>query len=221
MLLHSQRRTCGNIEYRYLKTQRMALIRLRGSVWRRSALSSVIVFGPLALLTLWAEGKHPLWAEGKHPGIVLTFWTIVAALITVPTVLQERRKLSRRIAAYDHALASGICADRQVVATRMWEFEEEEDEGACYAFELESGGVVFIVGQEFYASARFPNADFSLVDFFGPNGEVIDMMIVKRGPRLAAERVIAAKDKAQMKTPEHTECFEGTLEQVYAHLQKA
>jgi len=37
----------------------------------------------------------------------------------------------------------------------MVEFEQEEDEGACYAFQLDSHHLVFLVGQDFYASVCF------------------------------------------------------------------
>ena len=212
MKLPSHQRALNDIELRYLKKQRAAAVRLYSSIPRRVAISSVVVCAALAVVTLFAERNHP--------GIVITFWTVVALIIGVPNALRERRKFSRRIAKYDHALSVGTCAERRFVSKRLWEFEEQEDEGACYAFELTSGGVVFVVGQDYYSHSRFPNADFSLVQFFGPDGDVIDMMNIKRGSKLDAERVITANEKAGLETPEHAEFFEGTLEQVYANLRR-
>jgi hypothetical protein len=64
-------------------------------------------------------------------------------------------------------------------------FEEIEDEGACYAFELEGGRVVFVAGQEFTESARFPSLDFSLVYPLVEQGRPVEMFIEKRGGKAA------------------------------------
>jgi len=52
----------------------------------------------------------------------------------------------------------------------MVEFEEEEDEDACYAFQLDGGRILFVAGQSYYRSARFPNTDFSLVGLYDKEG---------------------------------------------------
>jgi hypothetical protein len=52
----------------------------------------------------------------------------------------------------------------RAVGTHRREFEEQEDEGAFYAFEHDAASVVFIVDQEFYGDDDFPNSDFSMLD---------------------------------------------------------
>ncbi len=213
MMLRSQNRPFDEKERRYLKSQRAALERRREALLRRILWGYVIVFGLLAVLTALAEKKHVV--------MIFAGWAVGGALISVWAYVPERRKLSRRIKEYDDALASGICAERQIKAKRMWEFEEQEDEGACYAFELESGGVAFVVGQDFYAGARFPNSDFSIVEFHSKKGELIDFMVEKRGVKVAAERVIFGREKERLDIPENYTFLDGTLEQVYASVRRA
>ncbi|MFO1446914.1 MAG: hypothetical protein U1F61_01955 [Opitutaceae bacterium] len=171
------------------------------------------IFGILAISTIWAEGKHP--------GFILGFWAVLGGLITVPTFVQEWRRLSRKITAYDEAMASASAEDLSISAQRFWEFEEQEDEGACYAFELVSGGVVFISGQDFYPGARFPTLDFSIVEFRDGSGSVLERIIEKRGTRTAPERVIGAKEKAHLEVPEHRTFYPGALDEMFAKLKNA
>ena len=101
------------------------------------------------------------------PLLVITlFWIVVGAVITL-WVRRDMRKDARHFEAAAGGLASALgrnAADvYDVRAGAFAEFEEIEDEGACYAFELEDGRLVSIAGQEFYPSARFPSLDFSLV----------------------------------------------------------
>jgi hypothetical protein len=84
-------------------------------------------------------------------------------------------------------------------------FEEVEDEGACYAFELEGGRVVFVAGQEFYESARFPSLDFSLVYPLDEQGRPVEMFIEKRGRKTAPARTIPAAVKKSLNVPDHLE----------------
>jgi hypothetical protein len=213
MTLRPVTRALTQKELRFLKNQRTALKRRRCTLWQRSVFAYVGIFGVLAILTLWAEGKNPHF--------ILGFWGILGGLITVPGFIQEWFRLSKKITAYDYAIFAGQCEDFTVLARRMWEFEEQEDEGACYAFELATGGVVFVVGQDYYASERFPNADFSIIEFRDRLGRVLDMTIEKRGKKIAPEQMIASKEKESLEIPEHYSFFEGTLEEVYAKLKKA
>jgi len=210
MTLRPTIRACGDKEQRFLRNQRSALIRRRSTLWRRSTATYFGLFGILAILTIWAEGKHT--------GFILGFWGVLGGLITVPTFIQEWRRLSRKIAAYDEAIASATVEDLSISAQRFWEFEEQEDEGACYAFELVSGGVVFISGQDFYPGARFPTLDFSIIEFRDGSGSVLDMIIEKHGTKTAPERVIGVKEKVHLEIPEHRTFYSGSLDEVLAKL---
>ena len=115
------------------------------------------------------------------------------------------------------ALQSALMADAadvyDVRARAFAEFEEAEDEGACYAFEIDGPRLVFVSGQEFYASARFPSLDFSLVYVLDGAGRSVDMLIEKRGPRAKPARMIPVAQ--QTERPEHLEVRAGAIDTLW------
>ena len=213
MTLRPTTRACSGKELRFLRNQRDALRRRRRTLWQRSLGAYVGIFGLLAVLTLWAVEKNPRF--------ILGFWGALGGLIVVPGFVQEWHRLSRQISAYDHALAAGQAEELTVTARRFWEFEERDDEGASYAFELVAGGVLFISGQDFYAGARFPSLDFSIVEFRDVRGRNFEMLIEKRGAKSAPERLISAQEKVRLGIPTHGSFSEGSLPDVLVRLQSA
>lgn len=94
------------------------------------------------------------------------------------------------------------------------EFDESEDEGACYAFDLGDGRLVLLVGQQFYSSARFPSLDFSVVYPLDENGASADMWLEKRGERMPPDHVIPAEVRWELaeRLPESLDVVKGSLE---------
>ncbi len=109
----------------------------------------------------------------------------------------------------------------QIEATSFTEFEEVEDEGACYAFEIDWDRTVFVVGQQFYAGPKFPSHDFALVYILSERGDPVDMVIGKRGPRARAARTVPAVTKLELEIPEHLEVIAGRPRQVEDLLKSA
>jgi hypothetical protein len=100
----------------------------------------------------------------------------------------------------------------RIRANEVVEFEEEEDEGATYAFQLEDDRIVVIAGQDFYPSAKFPNTDFSLVDILAEDGTVVEGVIAKEGIKLKPSRVIGVDVWRKLKVPYHLETLAGKLD---------
>jgi hypothetical protein len=96
----------------------------------------------------------------------------------------------------------------------MVEFEEEEDEGACYAFQLNNPWIVFVSGQDFYPSARFPNTDFSLVSIYGEHEVLVESFVEKHGNKLKPVRMISSEQKSKMKIPSHLQTIQGDLSHI-------
>ena len=116
------------------------------------------------------------------------------------------------------AIRTNRAREIRLQTTRVVEFEEEEDEGACYAFDHDGNAAVFIVGQEFYEDDDFPNSDFSMVEILGERGRPIDVLIIKRGRKLQPERVVPAAVKNRLELPEHLTIVPGTLDRIEAAL---
>jgi len=147
--------------------------------------------------------------------VVTAFWIVVGAGIA----LWVRRDMRAHAGQFDaiatglrSALAANVAEVFDVRAKAFVEFEEVDDEGACYAFEIDGPRVVFVNGQEFYAGARFPSLDFSLVYLCDQAGRRVDMLIDKRGPKAAPTQTIPAARTQQIRRPEHLEVRAGSVD---------
>jgi hypothetical protein len=174
---------------------------------RRVAVFVLVVFG---------VGSGPIIAENRriHAIDVIAIWFLICTSLALWSYLSARRDLARRVNRFEEALRRNEAIEVRVQSTKMVEFEEEEDEGACYAFQLDGGRVLFVAGQSYYSSARFPNTDFSLVGLYDKDGGCLDELIEKRGRKLLPLRVIPAELKKKMFIPEHLHTVEGNLADV-------
>ena len=205
MTLPSIKRPFNAAEQRYLKGRLDSLRQWRHSIWKRAILSSFAICGVLAGLTLLA-------ARDVNPKLIIGLWTCIAAAISIWISLEERHRIWKRQKDYNETISQGMVYEFRVVSSRMVEFEEIEDEGACYAFELDAGGVVFITGQEFYESARFPNDDFSIVEFRNTGNKVVAFQIEKRGKKLSPFQRVSADEKKRLILPDHLTTVSGTID---------
>jgi hypothetical protein len=172
--------------------------------------ASAAVCGVLAMLTLFASGAPR--------ALVVAFWAVLWLVFTLWIGLPWRRLMRGQARAFAEAIRTNRAREIRLQTTRVVEFEEEEDEGACYAFDHDGNSAVFIVGQEFYENEEFPNTDFSMVEVLGERGQAIDVLIVKRGRPLRPERVVPAAVKNRLELPEHLTIVPGTLDRIEASL---
>jgi hypothetical protein len=180
---------------------------LRGS-GRRGVVASLVIFGSPCVVTLLASDA-PRW-------IVITFWSVLGTAISLWAAISVRRELRVELGAGLKALEDAVARDKadivRIQSSAMVEFEEIEDEGACYAFQVEDRLIVFVEGQDFYSSAKFPNTDFSLVHLHDPRGKLVEMLIAKHGAKAAPVRTIPAATKSKLTLPDHLETIEGRLD---------
>jgi hypothetical protein len=144
-----------------------------------------------------------LLASNAPTGIVALFWLGLAVVFMLWIGLPWRRLMRQQAVALDEALRANQASVTRLTSARVVEFEEEEDEGACYAFEHLPDTWVFVVGQEFYEDDDFPNSDFSIVDVLGTRGQTVTSLVIKSGRKLAPARIIPAAVKRQLEIPEH------------------
>lgn len=176
-----------------------------------------VAIGVIGGLWLWT-----LLASDAPWLVVTAFWLAVGGGIAL-WVRRDMRRHADQFAdmgtALQSALVAGIADVYDVRARAFAEIEEVEDEGACYAFEIEGPRLVFLNGQEFYPGARFPSLDFSLVYIRDDAGNTVDMLIDRRGARTAPARTIPAASAKQIERPEHLEVRAGTIEALTDMLQ--
>jgi hypothetical protein len=142
--------------------------------------------------------------------IALLVSTLISA-VSYPSLSRDRQTCLARLRAHEAAISGNEVHVTRVRSDEMVEFEEVDDEGACYAFQVDGPRIVFLNGQEYYPSAKFPNSDFSLVDIYGPDGSVLEEWIEKTGSKLRPVRKIPRKLKWQMEVPAHMQVIEGRI----------
>src|SRR5687768_1954344 len=147
------------------------------------------------VLALWLA---TMLASDAPPLVITGFWLVVGlglALWTRRDMGRDARHFDTMAAGLQSALRKNEADDFTVKALAFAEFEEFDDEGACYAFELVDNRLVFVTGQEFYEGARFPSLDFSLVYVLDETGQTVDMTIDKGGAKAIPTRTVPASWK--------------------------
>jgi hypothetical protein len=151
-------------------------------------------------------------AMSRASAIAITgVWFSLGTLLTLWPYFTARRELAGDVDRFEEALRRNQALEVRVQSAEMVEFEEEEDEGACYAFQLNDGRILFISGQGYYPSSRFPNTDFSLANIYDNKGVCIEELIHKRGHKLEPSRTVPASLKSDLSVPEHLQTIEGRL----------
>jgi hypothetical protein len=206
-MLQASRRSLTEAEKRVLRAK-ISSLRARG---RRVFIRSIVIAG-IVIVALWLCTM--LASDVRWP-FVTAFWLVVGGGITL-WVRRDARAHESQLQHMSRGLESALrrnAADVYDLRARSFaEVEEFEDEGACYAFELDGNRLVFVIGQQFYPSARFPSLDFSLVYVLDERDQTIDMLMNKRGPKAAPARRIPASIKDTFELPEHLEVRTGTID---------
>jgi hypothetical protein len=167
-------------------------------------------------MALWAGGSALTFLTSRASSnwsIILLVWAGIAAFIAVWLLLEERSRISARTRSFEDALHRNQAHVIRIRSDQMVAFEEREDEGACYAFQV-GDRIVFVSGQDFYPSAKFPNSDFSLVEIIDSRGTMVEMIIDTAGKKLQPIRTIAAELKSKLSIPEHLQILPGKLEDI-------
>lgn len=191
--------------------RRAAELAVRGERARRGtwiALAGVMLV--LWILTLLASDVPAVW--------ITLFWLATGAALALwlgRDLRKETAHLPAVTASIESALARGEAASYNIIARGYAEFEEAEDEGACWAFDLGDGRIVFVSGQEYYREAGFPSHDFSLVQPLDESGRPAHEWIEKRGDAAPPARVIPADVKWKL-----ADAIPGHLDVVRAELER-
>jgi len=172
----------------------------------KSGAASAAICAVLGILTALAS-------EAPVP-VIAAFWCGMALLFTIWVGWPWHRLMRQQIPMLEDALVADRAIETRIQSTRVIEFEEVEDEGACYAFEHEEGLSLFVVGQEFYEDDDFPNTDFSIVDLLGAGAVPVVTLLLKPGSKLRPERVVPATIKNALELPEHLTVLPVPLERV-------
>jgi hypothetical protein len=178
----------------------------------KSGGASAAVCGVLMLLTLWLSDAPAT--------VIVGFWAVMTVVFTLWIGLPSRRLMRGQVPILEDALTANRAREIRLTSNRVVEFEEVEDEGACYAFDGDGSSSIFVTGQEFYEDDDFPNSDFSMIELLGTSGTAVDVLLLKRGRKLTPERVIPASVKDALELPQHLEVVPAPLERVESALRR-
>lgn len=179
----------------------------------KTGAASAAVCAVLAALTVAASDAPAM--------VILGFWLAMAAVFTVWIGWPWRKLMHGQVVTLEDARRADKARVIRVQSSRVIEFEEEEDEGACYAFELGPAASVFVVGQEFYEDEQFPNADFSIVEILGTSGHPVDSVVITNGQKLSPVRVVPVAVKQTLDIPDHLSVVTTPLEGLEAALGRS
>lgn len=200
-------RQLNDAEKRLLNAQVSSLRRREQRYRKRCAITGAALWVGGSTLTLLARRTISGWP------IVVAVWGGIGVLIALWIILEGNSRRQARVRNIQLALRDGVCHVIRIRSGRVLEFEEAEDEGACYAFQV-GDSVVFICGQEFYPTRKFPSTDFSLVSFRGHDGHDAEQLITTNGTKLQPFRTVPAKGRTKLRIPEHLEVVRGNLDEI-------
>lgn len=212
-MLETIERPLTSEEYFQLQTRLQTAREESGKALLKSGAASTAVCGVLMVLTLLASDAPII--------VIVGFWVVMMAVFTAWIGLPGRRLMLDQVQILQDALHGNRARERRLQSERVVEFEEVEDEGACYAFDYDGASSIFIVGQEFYEDDDFPNSDFSMIELLGASGTPIDVLLTKRGRKLMPERIIPAAIKNDLELPDHLEIVPAPLERIESALRSS
>lgn len=167
---------------------------------RKPALAALGVCGALWILTVLAS-KLILWPTlaWVSVGTGLTFWIWG----------DERRRHTASHRRLKTALSANRVEEITIGATEVVEFEEIEDLGASWAFQVEPDAIVFVRSQDL--PRGFPSTDFSMTFVQDGGGEVVDGGIALRGEKVLPVRRVSVAVQRGMRLPATLELLPGRL----------
>lgn len=198
-------------EVRLLKDNIQLLQHNLNSLFRRIMASSFFIAIILVLLIFLTA--HP-------SGFILGCMFVIYMGIGFWSYLGEKRKILKNIHRYQNALDKNEAREIHIKSNRMVEFDESEDEGACYAFQLDDDRIIFVEGQDFYPLSKFPNDDFSIIEIRDSENSLLETAINNYGKKIKPLRKIPAKQKSEIRIPEHLRIIDGKLEDIEKSLLK-
>lgn len=140
---------------------------------------------------LFTDTKEPKWI----------FLLLAAALyfavgpgVSGKSFIRERRRLKE----YDLLRVRNEVTVFEVRSSRYYFFDEEEDEGVFYLFEVAPDELLFFGGQDYYPTRQFPSNEFEIVLGYSGGGELLLMEIYSTGEKITPLKKISGAEKQQL-----------------------
>lgn len=140
-------------------------------------------------------------------------WLAVAILMPLWIGWDEHRSDRARRWAIESALAGDRVEEIRVATTEAVAFEEVEDLGEFWAFQVEPDRILFF-GPRQDLPRGFPTTDFAYAEIRDARGNVVDARFKLRGDALTPVRRISADAQCGLELPRDLELLEGRLDRL-------
>ena len=169
----------------------------------------LVLFGGLWGLTLLATRADKASLSWRASGLI---WLGIGIPISIWSYFSD---IKPYIARYDGLWGSTLRKDKAVAiriqAKAVVEIEGAKNKNPMYAFQIGPETIVFVILPKSRLPARFPTADFSLVDLVAENGRFTVSLVESAGKRISPLRRIATSEGAKLNIPGHLETVRGEL----------
>jgi hypothetical protein len=118
------------------------------------------------LAALVVSVAYSVWKSTALPFTLLVVATGAAAIYGL-LLVDRYAKYRKRVGPLRLAQETGMAKVTEVEASRFASFEEFEDLGALFVFQVEPEELLVLQGQDFYETQRFPALSFAIVEVPG------------------------------------------------------
>jgi len=209
-VLRYYRRRLGAADRKAVASELSSLTRRRERFRRFTWITSVVVVlvgVPLAVM----QGRD-------DPNLLFLALFVVAVYVGI-VIWAYRENLGddrRHETSLHGALDTDVTRILHCRASACLAVPEIEDEGPGYFLQVENAMVLYLAGQLYYATSRFPSTDFELIEVLDAAGMPASFRIDCNGERLPPVRTLTAETKVLLAErdalPEDLTLIDGTLE---------
>lgn len=157
-------------------------------------------------LTIFAANVAWYWA--------VIAWSLIGACLFGWSVLEENSKNRKHVDRLARILEKNEAEVIHVESHEMVEFEEIEDEGATYAFQVDSEQILLLSGQEFYPTEAFPSSRFEIICMNDAMKCGLDTSIESFGDKLQPLRTISVAAQNNFRYVQGVEVLNGRLNDI-------
>ena len=159
---------------------------------RKSRLIKFIISWTLASLVV---GTIASFYVDRGLWILLVVTVLIFIAIGLWSYLDSKSPFDKELKGIEELKAKNLVTSIQVKTHEYYELVEEEDEGVYYLFQIHTDKVLSFGGQDFYASKKFPNSDFEIVEGKGSSGQIVLLETYCHGEKIKPIKKIKGKEK--------------------------
>ncbi len=159
---------------------------------RKSRLMKFVIFWTLTSLVV---GIIASFYVDRGLWILLVVTVLIFIAIGLWSYFDSKLPFDRELKGIEDLKAKNLVTSIQVKTNEYYELVEEEDEGVYYLFQIQADKILSFGGQDFYASKKFPNSDFEIVEGKSNSGKIVLLETYCHGEKIKPIKKVKGKEK--------------------------